>query len=311
MAPRFRCPSPRLPLNASPLSLPISPPTAAPAPWPSRNFTDSAKPKYEGSKPSTPWPPSNSPSPSTGSAIRAVDPDHLVLRPRKMRSGQRFSYLALEPEETRALNAAYHERIHQDQSNLIPLGSRSLHPNRSRTPGQRPLPPKRHGPGWPSPGAGLPRSSLAPPSASLGKNSPIPPSSLTANWKTRQAPGTSFEPYPIPVLGDPKKIIQALDILRDLRSFPSPAAVNTTTGPQLPKYVSAAFGSLDLPWKPGHLRSAYGAICCHKFKPKNQTDDIFLAQILGHKLLGPNASLSVGQTEAPAPYPRSGGDRSC
>jgi hypothetical protein len=49
-------------------------------------------------------------------------------------------------------------------------------------------------------------------------------------------------------------------------------------------------------WKPGHLRSAYGAICCHKFKPKNITDDIFLAQILGHKLLGPNASLSVGQS---------------
>ena len=64
------------------------------------------------------------------------------------------------------------------------------------------------------------------------------------------------------------------------------------------QYVSAAFGSLDLPWKPGHLRSAYGAICCHKFKPKNQTDDIFLAQILGHKLLGPNASLSVGKSYA-------------
>jgi hypothetical protein len=73
-------------------------------------------------------------------------------------------------------------------------------------------------------------------------------------------------------------------------------SANTTTGPQLPKYVSAAFGSLDLPWKPGHLRSAYGAICCHKFKPKNITDDIFLAEILGHKLLGPNASLSVGQS---------------
>ena len=39
--------------------------------------------------------------------------------------------------------------------------------------------------------------------------------------------------------------------------------------------------------KPGFLRSAYGAISCHKFKPKNMTDDIFLAQILGHK--GPNA----------------------
>jgi hypothetical protein len=36
--------------------------------------------------------------------------------------------------------------------------------------------------------------------------------------------------------------------------------------------------------------------CCHMFKPKNMTDDIFLAQILGHKLLGPNASLSVGQS---------------
>jgi Telomere resolvase len=138
--------------------------------------------------------------------------------------------------------------------------------------------------------------SLAPPSASLRKNSLIPPSSSTANWKTRQAPGTSFEPYPIPVLADPRKLVQALDQLRTLKSFPSPAAVNTTTGPQLPKYVSAAFGSLDLPWKPGHLRSAYGAICCHKFKPKNQTDDIFLAPILGHKLLGPNASLSVGQS---------------
>jgi Telomere resolvase len=73
-------------------------------------------------------------------------------------------------------------------------------------------------------------------------------------------------------------------------------AVNTTTSPQLPKYVSAAFGSFDQPWKPGHLRSAYGAICCHRFKPKNMTDDIFLAQILGHRLLPGAAALSVGQS---------------
>ena len=63
--------------------------------------------------------------------------------------------------------------------------------------------------------------------------------------------------------------------------------MNTTTGPQLPKYVSDAFGSPDRPGgNQGYLRSAYGAIRCHKFKPKNHTDDIFLAQILGHKLLG-------------------------
>jgi Telomere resolvase len=31
--------------------------------------------------------------------------------------------------------------------------------------------------------------------------------------KTRQTPGTSFEPYPIPVLADSRKLIQALDSL--------------------------------------------------------------------------------------------------
>jgi hypothetical protein len=132
---------------------------------------------------------------------------------------------------------------------------------------------------------GLPRQKL-----------PYPALLFDGQLKTRQAPGISSEPYLIPALADPRKLVQALDRLRSLMSFSSIKAVNTTTGPKLPKYVSAAFGSLDLPWKPGHLRNAYGAVCCHKFKPKNQTDDIFLAQILGHKLLGPNASLSVGQS---------------
>jgi len=100
----------------------------------------------------------------------------------------------------------------------------------------------------------------------------------------------------IPVLAEPRLIIRALENLRAMKTFMSADAVNTTTGPQLPKYISHAFGSLDQPWKPGYLRSAYGAICCHRFKPQNQTDDIFLAQILGHKLLGPSASLSVGQS---------------
>jgi Telomere resolvase len=126
---------------------------------------------------------------------------------------------------------------------------------------------------------------------------PYPAILFDGQLKTRQAPGTSSEPYLIPVLADPRKLVQALDQLRSLKSFPSPPRPLTPPpAPNSKKYVSAAFGSLDLPWKPGYLRSAYGAICCHKFKPKNQTDDIFLAQILGHKLLGPNASLSVGQS---------------
>jgi hypothetical protein len=63
----------------------------------------------------------------------------------------------------------------------------------------------------------------------------------------------------------------SLDRLRALKTFHSADAVNTTPSPQLPKYVSAGFGSLNQPWKPGHLRSAYGTICCHRFKPKHMT----------------------------------------
>jgi hypothetical protein len=109
------------------------------------------------------------------------------------------------------------------------------------------------------------------------KKLPFPALIFEGQLKTRQAPGTSFEPYPIPVLAEPKKIMRALDQLRALKTFVSADAVNTTTGPQLPKYISHAFGSLDQPWKPGYLRSAYGAICCYKFKPKNQTDDHLLS----------------------------------
>jgi hypothetical protein len=51
-------------------------------------------------------------------------------------------------------------------------------------------------------------------SAKLGlpkKKLPYPAVIFDSQLKTRQAPGSSFEPYPIPVLADPKKIIQALD----------------------------------------------------------------------------------------------------
>ena len=228
-------------------------------------------------------------------AIRQIDPDHLVLRPRKMRSGQRFSYLALPPEETRAINAAYHQHIHRDQSHLIPLDPQAfvqkaidlLGSDRYLEKGMAlmALTGRRPAEIFFSASFSLPKEKL-----------PYPVLIFDGQLKTRHAPGTSFEPYPIPVLADPKKIIQAIDRLRDLKTFPSAEAVNTTTSPQLPKYVTAAFGSLDQPWKPGHLRSAYGTICCHRFKPKNMTDDIFLAQILGHKLLPGAAALSVGQS---------------
>jgi hypothetical protein len=111
----------------------------------------------------------------------------------------------------------------------------------------------------------------------ITSGSELPPLEKTATEEARRSIRPTYH-------GVTPKCATLPDQLRALKTFASADAVNTTTGPQLPKYISAAFGSLDKHWKPGYLRSAYGAICCHKFKPGNQTDDIFLAQILGHKL---------------------------
>jgi hypothetical protein len=65
------------------------------------------------------------------------------------------------------------------------------------------------------------------------KKLPFPAVIFDGQLKTRQAPGTSFEPYPIPVLAEPKELIQALNQLRTLKSFSSPDAVNTTRDDRL------------------------------------------------------------------------------
>jgi hypothetical protein len=111
----------------------------------------------------------------------------------------------------------------------------------------------------------------------------FPLSSSMASSRPAKLPAPVSSRTQSPSSPTPRNLFGPLDTLRTLKSFPSPDAVNTTTGPQLPKYVPAAFGSLDLPWKPGHLRLALRPIYRHMFKPLKQIDDIFLAQILGHK----------------------------
>jgi hypothetical protein len=68
-------------------------------------------------------------------------------------------------------------------------------------------------------------------------------------------------------------------------TYPDQQRAHIGTKDALNNEVKVAFGQGNLRWKPGHLRSAYGAICCQLFKPQNMTEDISLAQILGHKLL--------------------------
>ena len=128
----------------------------------------------------------------------------------------------------------------------------------------RPLPLKRGGPHGPeraqacrdllSASFSLPREKLA--------------LLFDGQLKTRQAPGTSSLGLPHPRPRRPKRLVQTHDTLRTLGSFPSPKAFNTTTSPQLPKYVSAAFGSLDLSWKLGPPRSGYGATVATARNPK-------------------------------------------
>src|SRR5271166_165091 len=132
---------------------------------------------------------------------------------------------------------------------------------------------------------------LAPSSPCLTKSSPSLPysraSSKPVTPRAQALPLTRFPSWLPQSAFWPLLSASALSV--PIRMLNAPISA-----PKTPSII--AFGQGDLSWKPGHLRSAYGAICCHKFKPKNMTDDIFLAQILGHKLLGPNASLSVGQS---------------
>jgi hypothetical protein len=224
-----------------------------------------------------------------------VDPDHLVLRPRKMRSGQRFSYLALEPEETRALERrlppAHPPRpiqSHPVPKAFIQTALELLASDRylQKGMGLMALTGRRPAEIFFSASFSLPREKLPYPALLFDGQ--------LENLAKLPAPAPS--PTSSPSWPSQRNLSRPSILSGTSKASLPPQPSTPSTGPRLPKYVSAAFGSLDLPWKPGHLRSAYGAICCHKFKPKNQTDDIFLVQIPGHKLLGPNASLSVGQS---------------
>jgi hypothetical protein len=79
--------------------------------------------------------------------------------------------------------------------------------------------------------------------------------------RARNAPGTSFEPYPIPTLVPPKTVLEAFGRLR-YRTYPNRQRAHIAIKDALNNEVKIAFGQGNLRWKPGHMRSAYGAICC-------------------------------------------------
>ncbi|MBV8224871.1 MAG: hypothetical protein JO232_06765 [Verrucomicrobia bacterium] len=58
------------------------------------------------------------------------------------------------------------------------------------------------------------------------KKLPFPALIFEGQLKTRNAQGTSFEPYPIPVLAAPKRVLAAFERLRSIRKpIPMPSAL--------------------------------------------------------------------------------------
>ena len=62
---------------------------------------------------------------------------------------------------------------------------------------------------------------------------PFPTLIFEGQLKTRHAPGTSFEPYPIPVLAEPKRVLAAFERLRSSVPIPMPNAL--TSPPRTPQ----------------------------------------------------------------------------
>ena len=65
------------------------------------------------------------------------------------------------------------------------------------------------------------------------KKLPFPALIFEGQLKTRQAPGTSFEPYPIPVLAAPKRVLAAFERLRSI-SVPIPMPSALISPPRTP-----------------------------------------------------------------------------
>jgi len=61
------------------------------------------------------------------------------------------------------------------------------------------------------------------------KKLPFPAHIFEGQLKTRYAAGTSFAPYPIPVLAAPKRVLTAFERLRSIRTYPDAQRTHIST----------------------------------------------------------------------------------
>lgn len=96
-------------------------------------------------------------------------------------------------------------------------------------------------------------------------------------------------PYEIPVLHNAKKVIEALENLRDLKDFSGRTTkqVRQSTGKNIKYRVEDYFG---LKFTPKDLRALYFTICYKLFADKSEVDTVYCAKILGHSRQGMTGS---------------------
>lgn len=124
-----------------------------------------------------------------------------------------------------------------------------------------------------------------------GDTSKSPQVEFSGQSKTRGAEGTKSHPYAIPVLTRPSKVIAAFHRLRAL----CPTDPNMTQSQYDSKYHTRVSSYSELHFgqgfTPRSLRSAYAAVCYHRYAPKNVHDLIYFADILGHRILEPSEAV--------------------
>ena len=132
-----------------------------------------------------------------------MDPNHPAIVPRIDKNKQRFSYLALTRAETQQIDAAYQTEIHKEQSQLMPLEPEAaIQTARKLLVSERYL----------DIGIGLmlltgrrPAEIFFAGDFSLPrKRTKVPTLIFSGQLKTRGSPNATAEPYPIPVLAEPK-----------------------------------------------------------------------------------------------------------
>ena len=104
--------------------------------------------------------------------------------------------------------------------------------------------------------------------------------------KTYTGKGKESEPYNIPVLVDSSTIVEAFQRLRDTgKTFDDAANAHSllskALSTELPMKLKARLSEIGIT-KYKDTRAAYALICTQQFKPATQSDNYYVASIMGH-----------------------------